>query len=80
MPSYKDMEIGGEYNWETLNISPEEFTITELNNPEVEDTLAKSTSLGLASTVNQTLASKMNSKASEMPKKIVENYENKVTT
>ena len=65
--SHKNLEMKGESN--TLDISPEEFTITELNIPEVEDTLVRNSSMGINS-INHTTASRRNCKAKPVAVKL----------
>ena len=56
----RDLDINTDYKSTTLNISPEEFTITELNNPEIEETLMKNSSGGFNSTTQHTSATLKN--------------------
>jgi hypothetical protein len=47
----KDLDTNTDYKSTTLNVFPDELTITELDTPEAEDTLSKATSVGVHSRV-----------------------------
>ncbi|CAI2360086.1 unnamed protein product [Moneuplotes crassus] len=67
---YKEFDIKGNLN--QLDISPEEFTITELNNPD-EDTMAKSSSVVISS-----IAGKTSSHAGESSEEYQHKVEDKI--
>ena len=67
LPSHdnlREYDMITDYKSTTLNISPEEFTITELNNPEVEETLMKNSSGAFNSLTQHTSATIRNIPAS----------------
>lgn len=47
----RDLDTNTDYKSTTLNVFPDELTITELDTPEAEDTLSKATSIGVHSRV-----------------------------
>lgn len=42
----RELDVNTDYKSTTLNISPEELTITELHNPDIEETLLRNSSRG----------------------------------